>query len=717
MKRIKIILIAMIPLMIGIQVHAQKNTYIIEDAQIKIGVDQQGCIVHLENKTGNTGNVIDYPANGIFGMVCKRGDNWEDVVFPEKQHYQVTQKGNTITIKIDKITTRDATSNVLIVMTIGLNEGKITFNAEIDNRQQDLTVTDFIYPQIGVIKTLAGGKPDLLWPNQSGVLYSNVGDYLSNMSATRQSPNSISAVYPAGYPGGVSMQWMALIDKDQCLYFSGRDDDFYASTLRVNGSSEQRGSILLSIDRFAFVKPGEKWQNPASILMLYTGSWRKGADEYRTWASSWRKEREQAEWVKNMTGYFLVINKQQYGDEMWSYDKLPQLYEMAKAHGCDVLGLFGWYETGHDNMYPDIDAGQTLGGRKTLTENIRKVQAAGGNVTLYHQGHLMDVNAPFYKETGHRIESKSFWGVPYYEKYNKYHNSDFLKHFTSKTFSTVCPSCPEWHDLMVEKTEFIASFGPNGVLFDQIGGMSPNPCFDDTHPHKNGKPSLSYANGRIQLLGKIHHKAKTIDREFAFFTEHICDVYSQFADCLHGIGVAPGGEGNRTVYEERKTATVINYPELFRYCFPKTVITLRNPFPYIHPRVANYALTFGFRYEMELRYLDDCDYVLEDRTPEWKEYAAKITALRKKYRDVLGHGKFVDEEYIQIKNRKVIAKSFLKDEYLAVVLWNDNKSDQKIDLQVDGFTLIEASTVDKTMKELPDILKSQEVVVAYFKKP
>ena len=73
MKRIVITIIAIIPLIIGIQANAQ--TYL-EDAQLKIGVDQQGRIVYLENKTGNSGNIIDHPADGIFKMVCKRGTNW-----------------------------------------------------------------------------------------------------------------------------------------------------------------------------------------------------------------------------------------------------------------------------------------------------------------------------------------------------------------------------------------------------------------------------------------------------------------------------------------------------------------------------------------------------------------------------------------------------------------------------------------------------------------
>lgn len=31
--------------------------------------------------------------------------------------------------------------------------------------------------------------------------------------------------------------------------------------------------------------------------------------------------------MKKLNGYFLVINKRQYGDEVWPYETLPELYE------------------------------------------------------------------------------------------------------------------------------------------------------------------------------------------------------------------------------------------------------------------------------------------------------------------------------------------------------------------------------------------------------
>lgn len=687
------------------------SIWTLEDNLLKVVIDASGRIVHLENKTAKQGNVIASP-EGLFKMVCKRGENWEDVVFADKQKYNVTKTGNAVKVTVDQVVTRDATSQVGIVMTVSLTNGKLAFEAEINNRQPGLMVTDFIYPQVGVMKTLGGGKPGLLWPNQSGEWFTNIGDMLSQMPETRQAAN----MKTINYPGNASMQWMALVDRDQCLYFSGRDADFYSSVLRVVGSRHDAGAISLSLNRLSFVKPNERWKCPGSILMLYTGSWRKGADEYRQWASTWRKPEKPPKWVQDMMGYFLVINKQQYGDEMWSYDKLPELYERAKEHGCDVLGLFGWYDSGHDNMYPDIQASPTLGGANALRDNIRKVQQSGGHVTLYSQGHLMDVNAPYYKTTGHKLESKSFWGVPYYEKYNKFNQSDFLNSFTSKTFSTVCPSCTQWHDLMAEKANEVAALGPNGILYDQIGGMVPNPCFDESHPHPHGKPSLSYTNGRLGLLDKIQKETKKINGEYAFFTEHITDVYAQFVDCLHGMRTYPDAVGTRQKLVSAQTPATINYPELYRYCFPNTIITIRNAFPYIRPQVANYALTFGLRYEMELRYLDDVTYVQENQMPEWKKYASAITALRKKYWNILGYGKFIDEELLTNGNRTVITKAYQTQDSLAVVLWNDHSTAQKVNLQVAGYRLAEVAGVQGSTSKLPETMQPQQVLVAVYKK-
>lgn len=160
----------------------------------------------------------------------------------------------------------------------------------------------------------------------------------------------------------------------------------------------------------------------------------------------------------------------------------------------------------------------------------------------------------------------------------------------------------------------------------------------------------------------------------------------------------------------------MNYPELFRYTFPETIITIRNSAPFISVRMANYAAVFGFRYEMEIRYQDDCDDLLNDRWPQEREYARKVSDLRRKYWEILGYGRFTDEENIRNGNPALIVKGFKKDDLLAVLLWNDTQECAGVNVDVDGYTLVEVSSVEGVRTCIPEQMDSQELLLAVYKK-
>lgn len=659
---------------------------------LRLELDDMANLTWLEDLKSDNGNIIVEP-KPIFRAAVLRtadavgmGENKENIALAGEQNITVKQDGESAIVMVQNLNTKMGEKKAHIQFVISLNQDEVVFGGQIINNS-DSCIDEVFYPCVGVINSLGNGVPDLLWPRQSGERIYDICSVLKEKTE-REELHEIAEVYP----GYLSMSWTALADNMNCLYMACYDELFHVMTLRAKGSD--KGGVSLEIDKLCFVNKGESWVIPKMVLRLYQGSWRKGADQYRAWASTWRKPIEQQEWMKKLNGYFLVINKQQFGYESWPYNTLPELYGYAQEYGYDCLGLFGWYHSGHDNNYPDLDVSPTLGGEEELKAGIKLVQGKGGHVTLYYQGHLMDTESPFYKREGKQWEGKNIWGNPYYEFYPKFCYSDKMRFFSRKAFSTICPSVKRWHDIMAKRIDWLASFGADGALYDQIGGMPPYPCFNEKHEHMNNKPSLSHTQGRLKLLSAIRERVAKYP-DFAFMSEHITDIYSQFLDCVHGIDSAPSVRSTN-MQEDSETNSVNGVrmmPQLFRYCFPETMITIRNPYPYMEERMTNYAFEFGFKFEMELRYDTDQIFVREDYAPEKRIYAKQVADLRRKYEEYLLMGTFCADEGIATAN--MLANVFRAiDGSRIAALWNDSPNVLRPEVVLTNGKVIGWSTVD-----------------------
>ena len=667
-------------------------------------------------------NLIAEPATFGFRLALQLGDCKETMVLPADQAAPaIAGDDRSLTLTFNSLSAFDGQRHHILDITLRLavtlaDDGQLRFDAHLDNRSE-ARILDFAYPCVGKIRRLGGAAPALLLPEQAGLRHQAIGKLLGSRGKHYENgSNSIAAQHPYS----ASMSWMALTDDHRTLFLTSHDPNFFPTELRAQGEPG-RDVITLILCRYLCLGPGDSLDVGQSLLDCYQGTWHRGAKAYADWMAAYRPAHTTPAWVRDMTGYFLVINKQQFGYEMWPYDTLPELYRHAQAHGCDTLGLFGWYHSGHDNQYPDLEVSPTLGGEQTLRDNIANVRRQGGNVTLYYQGHLIDETSNYYRHgEGQETAAKNIWGSPYVEFYSKSHQSDMMRDYSRKVFHVGCPSSHKWRRLMVERQNWLASLGPNGCLYDQIGGCPSYICFDERHHHDLNNPALAMTGGRQKLLNELQTNSKTaISPDFAFFSEHITDLYSAYLDACHGINACPSAPGaSAAANADPETPRTINYPALFRFCFPDTVITVRNPAPHIAPRMANYALAYGLRPEMELRYQADCTDIRNDAYAEWRTYACQVAQLRTRYRDLLLRGTLQDDRLIAAVNPALIATCFVRDDAMAIVLWNDTAASQTLDgLRTQpGWTLTEYATIQETAASLPASLPAGAIAVAIFRR-
>ena len=667
---------------------------------LAVQIDDQAQLVHLENLRENTGNLIHTPAP-IFRMILQTGENWEDVAYAQKAELSFVQRENEGVISVAALNTRMGRHEIGIEFTLRLDGEMLRFASRVDNRS-DSTVVDFVYPCVGGIGEIKGQRPGLILPRWYGEYHTDIIGELRSSTA-RDGRYELTDTYPCH----MCMQWMTLMGGGMSLYVGSHDERFHATTLRAACRTEN--AVVLELDKMAFIKPAQQWNGPETVVWLYRGSWQPGAECYRDWANStWRRPVTPKKWMQDMTGYLLVINKQQYGDILWPYDQIPALYRLAKEFGFNALGLFGWYETGHDNNYPDLAVAEYMGGEEKLREGIRAVQKDGGHVTLYYQGHLIDVNSSFYTERGQAVEGKTRWNTPYYEQYNKFTNSDFLRFFTRKTFVTACPHSHEWQELMAKNADWIQSLGADGILYDQIGGIAPMPCFSTEHGHDS--PSNSYSQGRLQLLSRIRQQVDS-HPDFAFMTEIFTDVYAQFIDCIHGWNSHPDAKGCRRGIESSSRPRVIHTPGIVRHTFPDGLITARNFRPFIEPRTVNYCLCYGLRMEMELRTFADLTYIENDPHPEWRGYSRSVSLLMQKHSALLMNGTYHCDAELSELNPALHHGRFTAGGQECIVFWNDTAT--PLPIRLAGHSASRWETPDAEGAGVPETLAPDSVIVLF----
>lgn len=507
-----------------------------------------------------------------------------------------------------------------------------------------------------------------------------------------------TGLYPSRF---LTMPWVAIDTGSGTWYAAVHDAKERAKRIGVRWYHHDRCADV----RFRHpvsIRTGDTWALPETVFEKVPGDWHAAAKRYRAWYDSAHPSVRSAapDWTRDLTGWLLVIMKQQNEELMWPYTDIPKLCDVAERNGLNSIGLFGWTVGGHDHLYPDYDADPKMGGAEALKAGIAEAHRRGIRVCIYANGQLQQIGATtFWGEHGERLAVRKRDGKPYIQTYHKY------KDIPIYPFAIGCLYGKAWHDRMFALAKQARGFGADAILYDQLGVTTPFECWGEGHGHP--VPWHSHCEERPGFVRRIADEMHATDKDFAVFTEGLHDGLLDTIGMFHACQPSAfmGDVNALKASRASSRAKAEPFPEIFRYTFPELVTTTRNPTPMALRSFVNYAAVFGLRHEIEIRYMPDRTYVLDGKVPERAGYGTvkglpSLTAMhaeppdaasaymkavcefQRKHAKYLLRGRFVDDEGIT-GAIGLIAKRFIAaDGTSAVCAWNI--SDKPVPVEIGG---------------------------------
>ncbi len=569
------------------------------------------------------GTALCETAGGDFWrIIADDGYHMELTVKSSMQTGTVTVCGDTTTAVYDRLVTDcgktlDATLTVMITA----HDYGYTFSTTLENRG-DARLNEIQCPYVDLNRLVGEREADVLYrPRGLGERIENPWKALDSAHTEYMSADYNEIKSTLMYPRPATMTWMGVQSGSYFLYIGKQDERTHACCLlnAIGPRHIEEKRLINAICQYPAVTRGETVSPAPVVVSMYEGDWRQGSDFYGAFArETYFKPIEPRAWVKSMTGWQRIILRHQYGEIFFRYADLPRLYLEGKQYGLDTLLVFGWWKGRFDNGYPHYEIDEELGGADALREAIAEVRRLGGHVILYNNGILIDKNTPFYRTVGHDVAKIDIDGNEYLMNYKFEKDGTYLRNYGYKSFVEACQATEAWPEKLIENGRLKLTFAPDGIFYDQVGGIS-RLCFNDKHKHgRRIDDELYFRRENIARIRSI------LGEEQALGTECTNDAVSGCVDYLHGCDYA-------NYYRRTKSDSVKNlFPAMFRRTFPEIIMTNR----FLHDcrpgwkNDLNYAFVQGFRYDVALF---RCRKIGIAGLPEHAEHIGKIMAKKAEY--------------------------------------------------------------------------------------
>ena len=647
---------------------AARGNYKLENDKIRFELDDSGRLVSLKDPA--TGK--DFAGGGaLWRIIYQDGLSLEESTDAEKVLAKVEKVSDS---QIDVSWGGDFPVKISCV----LRGDEIVLTPEIENASKNLVLREFQFPLIKNANVSDGAR--LVWTRGAGEQIRNVRGYVRGAFTQYVAEDHKAIERSVIYPGTAASNFYVVEDAGTSLYIASLDKTF-TKTLQLLRLRDflKKPEIDFTMVKYPYLNPGESENMREYVLSVHKGDWHYFAKKYSDWAHTWYKQCNVADTVKKSNGWQRIIMRHQYGKIMFKYTQLPEIRKAGKEAGIDTLFMFGWTKEGHDAGYPEYSADDTQGGDAALKKRIEEFQSDGGNVIVYYNGQLIDMNTDYYRTIGKKISVKVSDGTEHIERYMFGGEGTALRTFGNKTFVTACPACPEWLERLEKLVDRAIALGANGVFFDQLGMFSQS-CWDASHGHK--VPCMDVMRYKREMMRKLRAYVDEKNPGMSFGIEWHSDCTSQYADYIHNCGFSTEIAGRET-----NGKPYIHALPVYRYMFPELPVSDRliRDDRDIERRV-NIALMWGWFSDVEIY---RCRATI-DATPTYKAYLTKADALRDKYRALILNGTFRDTDLAKSSSDKVDYTVFTNGGELAVLVTNTWCASETAKITVAGYEFVKS---------------------------
>lgn len=551
----------------------------------------------------------------LWTLTAVKGDHRELAIHSEDQTPTVTNEADGVVLAYDRLTSTDGiVLDVSFSVRIHAVDDALEFSSSVETHDGS-TVREVALPIVELDAATASDDEVVYRAHGLGRRIENPRSTIYRAHTEYMVDDGAGVWEAVAYPGDMTMPWHGVTIDEGFLYMGRHDPDFSSALLSTGVPPRgEEGELWLTT-----VAPlGRSSGTVPPIILAVDADWAAGAARYRSWADTWYTGPHPS--TKPMQGWQRIIMKHQFGQVLYRYEDLLEVFEAGREIGLDGILLFGWWKDGFDRGYPVYEPDDALGGAEELRRAIAEIRSRGGFISLYANGNLIDRTSDFAASHGAEVTKKDAAGLDYVVGYAFAGESQTLRHFAPGSFLIACHGAPAWREKMAEVARTHASLGADDIFFDQTAyHLAAWPCYDESHDHGERVGVEPVQRARTLAGLRDAADAKTLG------SEGMADGMISLLNYHHGWGFA---------FTDGPEA----FPAIFRTVFPEPVVSNR----LIHDQREgwrdhlNYALTYNLIFDVALhRSRRDVRAM-----PEYAAHVAGLIAIRERHRDLFHSGSF-----------------------------------------------------------------------------